>query len=74
MTINNKLIAIKERYDQINTKLSGENSLKSEEEEDFEAYEISDKNDVGFGRRYDVKGEDIDQSVSYTHLNQKTKS
>tara|TARA_Y100000590_G_scaffold466665_1_gene642829 strand:- start:3908 stop:4978 length:1071 start_codon:yes stop_codon:yes gene_type:complete len=31
MTINNKLIAIKERYDQINTKLSGENSLKSEE-------------------------------------------
>ena len=31
MTIDNKLTAIKKRYDQINKKLSGENALKSAE-------------------------------------------
>ena len=33
--------------------------IEYDDEEDFEEYEICDKNDVGFGRRYDVKGEDI---------------
>ena len=33
--------------------------VEYDDEEDFEEYEICDKNDVGFGRRYDVKGKDI---------------
>ena len=33
--------------------------IEYDDEEDFEEYEICDKNDVGFGRRYDVKGKDI---------------
>ena len=33
--------------------------IEYDDEEDFEEYEICDKNDVGFGRRFDVKGKDI---------------
>jgi len=33
--------------------------IEYDDEEDFEEYEICNKNDVGFGRRYDVKGKDI---------------
>lgn len=33
--------------------------IEYEDEEDFEDYEICNKNDVGFGRRYDVRGKDI---------------
>jgi hypothetical protein len=33
--------------------------IEYDDEEDFEEYEICDKNDVGFGRNYDVKGKDI---------------
>ena len=33
--------------------------IEYDDEEDFEEYEICDKNDVGFGRRFDVKGKDV---------------
>ncbi len=41
--------------------VDGESSqlIEYDDEEDFEDYQICDKNDGGYGRRYDAKGKDI---------------